>query len=164
MWWSGLTVAQARRGIESASPALVERALDGFIYWAKSWDTPARLPPATFLLPNYDEYLIAYRIAVWFGRPPVSTPPASSKGRTPMPTRWSWTVSSAGVWRRRVSGAKTAVEIVPKMPLTAPQRRAVSAAADRLKAFSGPGLTVVGAVLRPPDESGSYPRTARRRP
>jgi hypothetical protein len=135
-------VAQARRGIESASPALVERALDGLIYWAKSWDTPARLPPATFLVPNYDEYLIAYKDR-HLVRPPAGIDVASIfQGADAYAHPLVVDGIVAGVWRRRVSGAKTAVEIVPKMPLTAPQRRAVSAAADRLAAFSGPRLTV----------------------
>ena len=142
VWWSGLTVAQARRGIESASPALVARTLDGFTFWAKSWDTPARLPPATFLLPNYDEYLIAYKDR-HLVRPPAAV---DADGIMKGPDAFAHPLIVdgvlAGVWRRRVSGAKTAVEIVPKMPLTARQRREVSTAADRLAAFSGPGLTV----------------------
>jgi hypothetical protein len=58
VWWSGLTVAQAKKGIEHAG--LEPREIGGLTYWASSWNAP-RMPPATFLLPNYDEYLIAYK-------------------------------------------------------------------------------------------------------
>src|SRR5204863_3020434 len=58
-WWSGLTVAQARKGIEHAP--LEPREADGLTYWAADWDAAAGSPPATFLLPNYDEYVIAYK-------------------------------------------------------------------------------------------------------
>jgi len=139
-------VAQARRGIESASPALVARTLDGLTYWAKSWDTPARLPPATFLLPNYDEYLIAYKDR-HLVRPAADVDADGiMKGSDAFAHPLIVDGVLAGLWRRRVSGAKIAVEIVPKVPLTVRQRRAVSAAADRLAAFSGPGLMFVGRV------------------
>jgi hypothetical protein len=139
-------VAQARRGIESASPALIARPLDGFTYWATSWDTPVRLPPATFLLPNYDEYVIAYKDR-HLVRPPAKVgADGIMKGADAFAHPLIVDGVLAGLWRRRVSGAKTAVEIVPKVPLTAPQRRALRAAADRLAAFSGPGLTLVGRV------------------
>ena len=146
VWWSGLTVAQARRGIEAASPPLVSRAIDGLTYWASSWDAPARLPPATFLLPDYDEYLIAYKDRG------LVQPPGKIIGTGIMtgPDAFAHPLVVdgllAGFWRRRVSGAKTGVEIVPKVPLTARQRRAVNAAADRLARFSGPGLSLVGPV------------------
>ncbi len=146
VWWSGLTVAQARRGIESASPALVARTLDGFTYWATRWDTPARLPPATFLLPNYDEYLIAYKDRHLVRPPAEVDADGIMKGSDAFAHPLIVDGVLAGLWRRRVSGARTTVEIVPKVPLTAPQRRAVSAAAARLAAFSGPGLSVVGPV------------------
>jgi hypothetical protein len=48
----------------------------------------------------------------------------------------------AGYWTRRTSGAKTHVEIKPWKPLTAPQRKAVTQAAERLKAFSGEGMSL----------------------
>ena len=38
VWWSGLTVRDARRGIELAEPALVQEKVDGDVYW---WIEPA---------------------------------------------------------------------------------------------------------------------------
>jgi len=49
----------------------------------------------------------------------------------------------AGYWTRRVSGAKTRVEVVVRVPLSPKQRTAVSAAADRLVKFSGEGCSLV---------------------
>lgn len=59
-WWSGLTIADAKRGIAAAS--LAPQAIGGLTYWS----APARgvrAPPAPWarLLPNYDELLIAFR-------------------------------------------------------------------------------------------------------
>jgi hypothetical protein len=52
----------------------------------------------------------------------------------------------AGFWRRRVSGAKTSVELVAQVPLSPKQRTAVAGAVSRLARFSGPGLSLVGRV------------------
>ena len=147
VWWSGLTVALARRAIESASPALVSRIIDGFTFWASSWGaTPSRLPASTFALPNYDEYLIAYKDR-HLVRPPAGVDADGIfKGADVYSHPLVVDGIVAGVWRRRVAGTQTAVEIVPKMPLTTRQRRAVKAAAARLAAFSGPGLSMVGPV------------------
>jgi hypothetical protein len=142
VWWSGLTVAQARRALESTSPALVPRTIDGFEFWASSWDAPARMPPATFLLPNYDEYLIAYKDR-HLVRPAAGVDADGiMKGADAFAHPLVVDGVLAGLWRRRVSGTKTNVEIVVKVPLTARQRRAVKDAAARLVTFSSGDVVV----------------------
>jgi hypothetical protein len=61
VWWSGLTTADVRRGLEinRARP----RNMDGLTYWTVGRErgvTPRR-KPGVHLLPIYDEYLVAYR-------------------------------------------------------------------------------------------------------
>lgn len=146
VWWSGLTVAQAKRGITDVSPALEAQEVDGLTYWATGWKPVPRMPPATFLLPNYDEYLIAYKDRDLL-RPQGAT---IGNGIMAGPDAFAHPLvvdgRLAGFWRRRVSGAKTSVEIVAKVPLSAKQRTAVNAAADRLVAFSGAGCSLVGRI------------------
>ena len=137
VWWSGLTVAQAKKGIEHAG--LESREIGGLTYWASSWDAP-RMPPATFLLPNFDEYLIAYKDR------DVLRPRGEKIGdgimTGPDPFAHPLVVDGllAGFWRRRVSGGKTTVELVVNVTLSTKQRKAVNAAAERLTAFSGARL------------------------
>jgi hypothetical protein len=50
----------------------------------------------------------------------------------------------AGFWRRRVSGARTRIEVVAKVRLSPQQRKAVNDAAERLAKFSGEGCSLVG--------------------
>jgi hypothetical protein len=61
-WWSGLTLKDVKAGIEGVSPALQAVVAGGLTYYAHRDETfdhrPAR---STFLLPNYDEFLIAYK-------------------------------------------------------------------------------------------------------
>ncbi len=61
-WWSGLTAAEARKGIELAGAALEHATIDGKDYWygaAAGKASSARV--VAHLLPNYDEDTVGYR-------------------------------------------------------------------------------------------------------
>jgi hypothetical protein len=62
-WWSGLSVGEVRRGVELNGPRLRSTEFDGRTYW--SGDTCeldlAEARSTAHLLPNYDEYTVAYR-------------------------------------------------------------------------------------------------------
>jgi hypothetical protein len=61
-WWSGLTTADARAGLEMARPHLASDVIDGRTYWLSPTRRRAARPLRTaLLLPLYDEYLIAYK-------------------------------------------------------------------------------------------------------
>ena len=61
-WWSGLTMTDVKTGIDMASPQLEHETLDGKTYWFGELRTTAKTKATTIhLLPNYDEYLIAYK-------------------------------------------------------------------------------------------------------
>lgn len=62
VWWSGLTAADAKAGIEMVSSRLAKEKLDGKTYWMRL-DMPD-LPddtPTLHILPGFDEYLIGYK-------------------------------------------------------------------------------------------------------
>jgi hypothetical protein len=61
-WWSGLTMADARSGLEAVSASLVWQKTDGQLYWIPA-ARPASPPvqPSVFLLPGFDEYLLGYK-------------------------------------------------------------------------------------------------------
>jgi hypothetical protein len=61
-WWSGLTLSDAKKGMESVRDRLSELELDGRTYWhTESATPPALKEPVVHFLPNYDEHLIAYK-------------------------------------------------------------------------------------------------------
>jgi hypothetical protein len=61
-WWSGLTVADAKTAFELAAPELARDTVGGKTYSFVESRTKLRLPkPHVLLLPNYDEYVIAYK-------------------------------------------------------------------------------------------------------
>ncbi|MGH8309739.1 MAG: DNA glycosylase AlkZ-like family protein, partial [Steroidobacteraceae bacterium] len=61
-WWSGLSVTDAKRGIEMCRSDLQDEVAEGKTYWLmpSRRRTRADAPPL-LLLPNYDEYVIAYK-------------------------------------------------------------------------------------------------------
>lgn len=61
-WWSGLTMAEVRAGVEMTKPQLVKEVVNGVTYWLFPAAAPARSKrPFLHLLPNYDEHIVAYR-------------------------------------------------------------------------------------------------------
>lgn len=62
VWWSGLSVTDARAGLALAQPDLDRHVLDGKEYWRDPASTSEALPtPVAHLLPNWDEYTVGYR-------------------------------------------------------------------------------------------------------
>jgi len=61
-WWSSLTAAQARRGIEVAGDRLATEKVAERQVWFSPVERVSRVSsPLVRLLPNYDEYVVAYR-------------------------------------------------------------------------------------------------------
>jgi hypothetical protein len=62
VWWSGLSMADARNGIALAGKALEHQVIEGKDYWFDAEAGPAGAAAGVaHLLPNFDEYSVAYR-------------------------------------------------------------------------------------------------------
>jgi hypothetical protein len=60
-WWSGLTMTDAKAGLEALRGQLVCESFDGKDYWRPaSPSAPPSDPASAYLLPNFDEYMVAY--------------------------------------------------------------------------------------------------------
>ena len=61
-WWSGLTMADAKAGIESVRSQFVSQEINGKIYWFDGSVSPVKeKSPTAHFLPNYDEYFIGFK-------------------------------------------------------------------------------------------------------
>jgi hypothetical protein len=60
-WWSGLSVADARAGLATIERELAHEVIDARTYWFSSSVRTRTAPRTAYLLPLYDEYLIAYK-------------------------------------------------------------------------------------------------------
>ena len=62
VWWSGLSVSDARRGLEMNMPGLNSATTGPEIYWFESYTSSNKtLPDSVYLLPAFDEFLISYK-------------------------------------------------------------------------------------------------------
>jgi hypothetical protein len=63
-WWSGLTMADAKKGIEMVKSQFMSEVLNGQTYWFTgdtSLAASRESSPTAHLLPNYDEYFIGLK-------------------------------------------------------------------------------------------------------
>ena len=142
VWWSGLTVKEAELGIEAAIPKLEQDTIDGRKHWsAKPRVTAASKSCTALLLPNYDEYLIAYKdrgAVVEDAR--AANIVARSGGAYPHHLVIDGRL--AGSWTRTLKENSVVVEVAPYRKLTPVQTRAVMSAADCYGDFLGLPLTL----------------------
>ena len=132
-WWSGLTMRDGREGVEMAGAALMERRLDGRAHWQGVTAAPRRSPPASlYLLPNYDECLIAYRDR---GDQTASAHRAASVRTFPhqLLIDGCW----AGGWKRTRRAGSAHLEVKPFARLTRVQREALDVQIARYSTFHG---------------------------
>lgn len=64
-WWSGLTVAEVKTGLQMCGPHLTHETVEGLTYWYSQQPTTASpirdISKRAYLLSSYDEYGIAYK-------------------------------------------------------------------------------------------------------
>jgi hypothetical protein len=134
-WWSGLTVADARKGIELAGPRLEQESIEGATYWFAA-DAPAAGPEPSpaYLLPQYDEYTVAYRdrSAVL---DPAQTGVISSNGIFYPILVLDGQV--AGTWKRVIKKGEVSITLSPFSPLKKNEKKAIAAAGGRYGEFLG---------------------------
>jgi hypothetical protein len=129
-WWSGLTMADAKRGVAAAGRALQFETIGELTYWsAPGPSAPALRSPWARLLPNYDEMLVAYR-----DRDPLQRFGPAARDRYQHHLMIDGRI--AGSWRG-VAGAEITVVTQTYRPLTASETRAVDRAIAHYTQFVG---------------------------
>ncbi len=167
VWWSGLTVREAKAGVESAVPALVRVANGERTYYAAaSRSAPPPAAPTAHLVPTYDEYLIAYK-----DRELARATAATSAGGDPIDIYAQFLIVDGlfgGTWRPYADTDTSVVRIVAARPLTGLNRRSIAAAAERYAQFLGMpvelewadgGTTKPSRTTRPSSVRSSYSRS-----
>jgi hypothetical protein len=134
-WWSGLTKADAKKGVEATAAHLKHESVEGRSYWSPAAERQARVSaPLAHLLPNFDEYFIGLKDRGAFGAR------LEAAGATPRTAALSGHVLAidgqiVGGWRRTLVGWKVVVEPKSVIQLSDAERRAVEAAARRFGRF-----------------------------
>jgi len=138
VWWSGLTQAEARRGIAAAGDALRRIDIAGVSYWLDSrLPSPRNAAAKAHLLPNFDEYTVGYadRAAILHPTRPFKPELFSFSSILSNVVVIAGQVS--GAWRRQTGRNGLRIEIRQLARLTAAERSLVERAGARLSAFLG---------------------------
>jgi hypothetical protein len=131
VWWSGLTVADARSGIALAGAALARQVAEGKDYWFDAQaEEPCHAAGEAHLLPNFDEYTVAYRDRAEAMHVDHSVEPAFILSNVV-------TVGGRvrGAWRRTVVRGAVRVEVRLLGRMQAAEEAAVEEAGHRLGRF-----------------------------
>jgi hypothetical protein len=136
VWWSGLTVADAKAGLETIKDKFLSETLDKTTYWfaERSGIAKSKVPTA-FLLPNYDEYIVSYKDR----SAAINT--ADIKKADPRGTIFNHTViingRITGTWKRSFRKNMVDIDITPFSELSKANDSAVNSAAKRYVKFLG---------------------------
>lgn len=136
-WWSGFTLTESQRAIEAVRPALESSKVGGQVFWSAdgpSAKATARLP--VMLLPNYDEYLIAYKDrALVVDAERAANIAARTNGA--FANHLIVDGRLAGGWSRQCSTTSVSIDVAPYKKLTPAQMRALNNAAEGYGEFLG---------------------------
>ncbi|QEM10849.1 winged helix DNA-binding domain-containing protein [Mucilaginibacter rubeus] len=131
--WSGLTVADAKAGIEINKQQLSSIVIEGINYWmAVEVDLSKVKKSGTYLLPVYDELLIAYKNR-------DAMVPAKFRDKTGAITFFPTIMVNnqvLGNWGRSIGKKAIDIELKPFGNLTKAQSDAIKTAAHRFKKFN----------------------------
>lgn len=142
-YWAGLTVKDARDGLEAVKAELVADRIGDADYWrSAATSAPAQPPAAVYLPPGFDEYLLGYKDRdavldaehaqkVCPGKNGVFYPTILVDGRM------------VAIWKRTLKKDSVVIEHTPfDTALTAEQHEAFTSAARAFSDFLGLSLVL----------------------
>jgi Winged helix DNA-binding domain len=147
VWWSGLTVADARSGIALAGAALGHLVIEGRDYWCDAAaDAPGPAAGVAHLLPNFDEYTVAYRDRAATVYEGASFEPALFSFGSVLANVVTIGGRVRGAWRRTAARGGFRVEVRLLDRLRPAEEAAVEEAGRRLGRFHESATELVCAV------------------
>ena len=134
--WSGLTVGEARAGVEEVASKLRRHVIDGTTYWFRETESrPNRGTPVAHLLSIYDEYISSYRDRT------ALCEPAYAKRLVGKGNALSYVLildgKIAGTWKRSIGKRAVRVQVAPFHRLSRPEEDAIRKAAAQFARFLG---------------------------
>lgn len=133
VWWSGLTVADTKAGLEMLNGEIVSEMIGGKTYWyAASQVAPQSVAaPKVYLLHAYDEYGVAYK-----DRADFLNPAFAGDANTAVYSGYFLIDGQvAGNWKRTFKKKATLIEYMAFRELTREEITAFEVAAKQFGAF-----------------------------
>jgi hypothetical protein len=127
--WAGITLTEAKAGLEAAKARLVSETIDGQVYWMgeAAPGQQARSTSSVYLLPGFDEYLLGYkdRSAVLAAEHAPKVVPGGNGVFFPMIVVAGQVV---GTWKRTLGKKALDVAFIPFTSLGEAEAQAIEAA------------------------------------
>ena len=134
-WWSGLTVADASRGVQIAGQSLEREVIGDETYWSDARARSQRKSSVmAHLLPNYDEYFIGFKNRGAIGRRLNSTDSVMSRDAL-TPHVIVVDGQLVGGWKRTLRKTAVVVELRVRADLRSSEQQAVVVAAHAFGDF-----------------------------
>ena len=134
-WWSSLTLAQIKRGLDIVGSKLEHARVDGVTYWFAEPAIPQRArAPRAHLLQPYDEYIVGYSESRY-------TLDLTGVARASFPEVFGGVIlldgQVGGHYKRALTKESVLIEASVYQPLNKTQTKELRASAARLGAFLG---------------------------
>jgi hypothetical protein len=142
-WWSGLGMADAERGVELAGAGLVREMAGDLVYRRGPRARPRRsAEPLVLLLPNFDEYLVAYADR---GALEEKAKTGGAAARSGVSLENSIVVDGKvrGSWKLRRKASSSVLECGIRSRFTEAEESGLRAAARRLASFLETGAIAI---------------------
>lgn len=127
--WAGITLTDAKAGLEAAKTGLVSEKIDGQVYWMAeaAQGRQTYQTPSVYLLPGFDEYLLGYkdRSAVLAAEHAPKIVPGGNGIFLPMIVVAGQVV---GTWKRALGKKALSVSFLLFTPLGNAEEQAIEAA------------------------------------
>jgi winged helix DNA-binding protein len=146
-WWAGLTKADARKGLELATPPLVREVIGERTFWVAPdamRPTADVARPIVHLLPNYDELLVSFRDRTDAMDPGL--PPPARVAQVILAHVIVRDALVVGGWRRIDEGSSVRIEPDLLVPLDASSQLALAGAVQRFETYLGRPVRWPGAI------------------
>lgn len=135
VWWSGLTTADARLGLDAIQSALAQETIQGETYWfSTSSQQLGAFGANAYFLPNYDEYTVGYtdRSAIFDSSYSIKL---DARGNFLLQNVILVAGQILGTWKRTLKKNSVDVEATLFRTLRKTETHAVVEAAERYAAF-----------------------------
>lgn len=142
-WWSGLTMTDAKNGLEMVKSEFASENINGQIYWFPNFKVlPEKKAPTAYLLPNYDEYFIGFKDRSAIGE---------VAGMANLPANDPTLIANVivlngqvvGGWKRTLKKDSITVELKSIAKLTKNEKEVVEHAAEKFGKFLGLATQVI---------------------
>ncbi|MBS1636777.1 MAG: AlkZ family DNA glycosylase [Bacteroidetes bacterium] len=130
-WWSGITLGDARRALESAGKDLVKETIGKETYWLMQNMKAPKPSGELYLLPGFDEYFIAYKNRDLI-LDPANKKPVMGAGNGILSSTIVHESRIIGTWKRSLIKQQVQIEIKPFDALSKTQHQKIK---EKLKQY-----------------------------